>query len=90
MALIDFVDQLSTAGASFSVLISLSFLSLADFNASTRSEALSGQIWSIIVSMRTVNTQHGQLVVLSLQKADGSCCSAWACGMLVRVAAKPY
>ena len=35
-----------------------------------------------IGSKRTVNTQHGQSVVLSLQKADGSSCSAWACGML--------
>ena len=35
-----------------------------------------------IVSTRTVNTQHGQSVILSLQKDDGSSCSAWACGML--------
>ena len=37
-----------------------------------------------IVSTRTVNTQHGQSVVLSLQKADGSGCSASACGMLAK------
>ena len=35
-----------------------------------------------IGSTRTVNTQRGQSVILSLQKADGSSCSAWACGML--------
>ena len=38
-----------------------------------------------IVSTRTVNTQHGQLVILSLQKADGSSCSVWAYGMLTKV-----
>ena len=35
-----------------------------------------------ILSTRTVNTQHGQSVILSLQKAGGSSWSAWACGML--------
>ena len=35
-----------------------------------------------IVSTRTVNTQHGQSVILSLQKSDGSSCSVWACGTL--------
>ena len=41
MALTDFVDQLSAPGASsFSALASTSFQSLADFNASTTSEAL--------------------------------------------------
>ena len=79
MALTDFVDQLSTPGASFSALTSSSFRSLADFNASTTSEALK---WTDleqnavyqIVSTRTVNTQHGQSVILPLQKADGSSC----------------
>ena len=37
-----------------------------------------------IVSICTVNTQHGQSAVLSLQKADGSSCSVWACGMLAK------
>ena len=37
-----------------------------------------------IVPMRTVNTQHGQSVILSLQKADGSSCSVWACGILTK------
>ena len=37
-----------------------------------------------IVSTRTVNTQHGQSIILSLQKADGSSCSVWACGMLTK------
>ena len=40
MALLDFVDQLSAPGASFSALTSSSFPSLADFNASATSEAL--------------------------------------------------
>ena len=82
MALTDFVDQLNVPG-----LTSSSFPSLADSNASTTSEALKrtdleqNTVYQI-VSTRTVNTQHGQSVVLSLQKADGSCCSVWACGML--------
>ena len=36
------------------------------------------------MSTRTVNTEHGQSVILSLQKADVSSCSAWACGMLTK------
>ena len=87
MALRDFVDQLSTP--SFSALTSSSFPSLADFNASTTSEALK---WTAleqntvyeIVSTCIVNTQHGQSVILSLQKADGSSCSVWACGMVMK------
>ena len=74
-ALTDFVDQLNV------------FPTLEDFNASSTSEALK---WTDlvqdtvyqIVSTRTVNTQHGQAIILSLQKVDGSCCSAWARGML--------
>ena len=37
-----------------------------------------------IVSTRIVNTQHGQSIILSLQKADGSCCGAWTCAMLTK------
>ena len=96
MALTDFVDQLNTPGASsFSVLASSSFPSLADFNASAMSEALK---WTDleqntvyqIVSTCTVNTQHGQSVVLSLQKADGSCFFFGMWYVDERVAAKPY
>ena len=86
-----FVDQLSAPASSFSALASTSsaFPSLADFNASSASEALK---WTDlvqdavyqIVSTHTVNTQHGQSIILSLQKADGSCCGAWACGMLTK------
>ena len=36
----------------------------------------------IRLSTRTVNTQHGQSVILSLQKDVGSSFSVWACGML--------
>ena len=93
MALTDFIDQCNAPGASsISALTSSSFPSLTDFNASTTSEALK---WTDleqntvyqIVSTRTVNTQHGQSVILSLRKADGShgsSCSVWACSMLTR------
>ena len=86
-----FVDQLNAPASLFSTLASASsvFPSLADCNASWTSEALK---WTDlvqdtvyqIVSRRTVNTQHGQLIILSLQQVDGSCCSAWACGMLTK------
>ena len=88
MALRDFVYQFSAA--SFSALISSSFPSLADFNASTTSEALKwtdleqNTVLHQIVSTCAVNTQHGQSVILSLQKADGSSCSVWACGMVTK------
>ena len=60
-----FVDQLNV------------FPMLEDFNASSMSEALK---WTDfvqdtvyqIVSTRIVNTQHGQSIILSLQKAEGS------------------
>ena len=75
--LTDFVDQLNV------------FPTLKDFNASSTSEALK---WTDlvqdtvyqIVSTRIVNAQHGQSIILSLQKADGFCCSVWACGMLTK------
>ena len=35
-----------------------------------------------IVSTKIVHTHHGQSVVLSLQKEDGTCKTVWACGML--------
>ena len=75
--LTDFVDQLNISST------------LEDFNASSTSEALK---WTDsvqdtvyqIVSACTVNTQHGQSAILSHQKADGSSCSVWACGMLTK------
>ena len=78
-ALTNFVDQLKAP----------LFPTLEDFNASSTSEALK---WTDlvqdtvyqIVATRTVDTQHGPSIILSLQKADGSCCSAWACGMLTK------
>ena len=84
MALTGFVYQLSAPA-----LTSSSFPSLTDFNANTTSEALK---WTDleqntvyqIVSTRTVNTQHGQSVILSLQKADRSSWSVRACGMLTK------
>ena len=89
MALTDFVDHLDASGALFSALTSSSSPSLTDLSASATSEALK---WTDleqntvyqIVSTHTVNTQHGQSVILSLQKADGSNCSVWACGMLAK------
>ena len=86
-AITGFVDQLSTPASSFSTLASASSaFPSSDFNASSASEALT---WTDfvqdavyqIVSARTVSTQNVQSIILSLQKADGSCCSAWACGM---------
>ena len=64
-----------------------SFPSLADFSAATTTDALKWtdleqNVVYQIVSTRTGNIQHGQSVILSLQKADGSSLSAWACGML--------
>ena len=71
-ALTDFVDQLKV------------FPKLEVFNASSTSEALKWteleQDTAYQVSTRTVNTQHGQSII----KADGSYCSAWACGMLTK------
>ena len=75
--LTDFVDQLNV------------FPTLKDFKASSTSEALK---WTDlvkdtvyqIVSTHTVNAQHGQSIILSLQKPYGSCCSVWACGMLTK------
>ena len=91
MAVTDFVDQLNAPGASsFPALTLSSYPSLVDFNATrSTSEALK---WTDLVhdtvyqhvSTRTVNTQHGQSVILSLQKADGSCYSVWSCGMLTK------
>ena len=80
-ALTDSVDQLNAPASAFPTL--------ADSNASSTSEVLK---WTYlvqdtvyqVVSTRTVNTQHGQSIILSPQKSDGSCCSAWACGMLTK------
>ena len=89
MTITDFVDQLNAPGASssFSALTSSSFPSLTEFNANTTSEALKwtdleqNTVYQIL-STRAVNTQHGQSVILSLQKA------MWYANE--RVAAKPY
>ena len=73
MSLTNFVDQLD------------SFQSLADFSVGTDTLKwidLQQNVVYQIVSTHTVNTQHVQSVILSLQKADGSSCSAWAGGML--------
>ena len=81
MSLANFVDQLD------------SFPSLADFSAGTDSlkwTALEQNVVYQIVSTLTVNTQHGQSVILSLQKADGSSCGAWACGMLTKKPTRPH
>ena len=86
MALTDFFDHLNAPGA-LPALPSPSFPSLTDFSAAAAADALQ---WTAseqnvvyqIVTTCTVNTQHGQLIILSLQKAEGSTCSVWACGML--------
>ena len=89
MALTDFGDHLNAPGASFLALTSSSFPSLTDFSVSATSESLKWtdveqNVVYQIVSIRIVNTQYGQSVILSLQKADGSSCSVWACGMLTK------
>ena len=72
MSLTNVVDQIDSA-----------FPSLSDFNVTAlKLTYLDPDVIYQITSTRTVNTQHGQSVILSLQKADGSSCSAWACGML--------
>ena len=63
------------------------FPSVEDFSAAATADApkwtaLEHNVVHQITNTRTVNTQHGQSVILSLQKADGSSCSVWACGML--------
>ena len=72
MSLTDFVDRSA-------------FLSLADFSVGTDAlkwTDLEQNLVYQIVNTRTVNTQHGQSVILSLPKANGSSCTAWDCGML--------
>ena len=60
-----------------------SFPTLKDFSVNAlKWTGLEEGVVHQIASARTVNTQHGQSTVLSLQREDGSCCTAWACGML--------
>ena len=71
MSLTNFVDQMD------------SFPSMSEFNVDApKWTDLDQDVVYQITSTRTVNTQHGQSVILSLQKANGSSCSAWARGML--------
>ena len=70
MSQTNFIDQISA------------FPSFSDFNVTAlKWTDLVQDVVYQITSTRTVNTRHGQSVILSLQKADGSSCSAWACGM---------
>ena len=83
------LTNVNAPGASFDALTSSSFPSWADFSAAATADALKWadleqNVVYQIVSTRTVNIQHGQSVILSLQKADGSSCSAWSCGMLTK------
>ena len=98
-ALTNFVDQFNAPASTFRSIAPASafptlvptpaFPTLEDFNVSSTRETLK---WTDLVqdtvyqimSIRTVNTQHGQSIILSLQEADGCCCSAWACGMLTK------
>ena len=66
-----FVDQMDSA-----------FPSLSDFNVTALKWTDLDQDVYQITSTFTGNAQHGQSVILSLQEADGSSWSAWACGML--------
>ena len=59
------------------------FPSLSDFNVTAlKWTDLDQDVVYQITSTRTVNTHHGQSVILFLHKADGSSCSACACCML--------
>ena len=69
MSLANFLDQLD------------SFPSLAGTDALKWTD-LEQNVMYQIVSTRTVNTQHGQSVILSLQKAGRTSCNVWACGVL--------
>ena len=72
MSLTNFVDQMDST-----------FPSLSDFNVTAlKWTDFDQDVVYQIASTRTVTTQHGPSVILSLQKADGSSYSAWACGML--------
>ena len=71
MALADFVDQMDAP--SFSALTSASFPSLTDFSAAAAADALKWtdleqNVVYQVVSTRTVNTQHGQSIILSLSR----------------------
>ena len=71
MSLTNFVDQMD------------SFPSLSDFNVTVlKWTDLDQDVVYQITYTHTVNTQHGQSVILSLQKANVSSCSDWACDML--------
>ena len=85
MALADFVDQMDAPSSSALT----SFPSLKDFSAEAAADArkwtdLEQTVVYQIASTRTVNTQHGQSIILSFQKDDRSSCSAWSCGMLTK------
>ena len=58
MALADFVDQLNAPGASpFSALTSSSFPSLADFNASTTSEAQVDRLYQRVLLIHSMDNR---------------------------------
>ena len=64
------------------VVDQLAFPSLEDFSAAVTADAIKWtdfeqNVFYQIVNTRTDNTQHGQSIILSLQKADGCTCSAW-------------
>ena len=74
---------LNYQASNMSLFVDSAFPSLSDFNVTAlKWTDLDQNVVYQITSTRTVNTQHGQSVILSLQKADGLSCSAWACGML--------
>ena len=66
-----------------------SFPSVTDFSAAATADVLKWtdleqNVVYQILSTRTVNTQHGQSVILSLLKDGGSSFSVWACRMLLK------
>ena len=73
VALTAFVDQLNAPTSAFPTMA-----------GSSTSGAIKWTYLGQDAVYPTVNTEHGQSIILSFQKADGSCCSAWACGMLTK------
>ena len=68
---------LNYQASNMSLFVDSAFPSLSDFNVTALKWIdLDQNVVYQITTTRTVNTQHGQSVIRSLQKADGSSCSA--------------
>ena len=86
-SLTDFIDQLS-GEAIAPVPPPTRFPSLGDFNDNSTGalkwkDLLVDTIYQVR-SARSIHTQDGITLILSLQTAGGFCYNAWACGMLTK------